>query len=228
MAGALLGWQDQWMNGCFAAMFRRLLVEQSVRARLVKLPAGERRLTNFLQTAELLHEAETARHLAPDAVCAFLREQRANPRVSQENYQLRLESDEDAVHIVTVHKAKGLEYPIVFCPFLWQPAESKNRTELLFHDRAHHDRLTFDLRDKQDGEQQHQDWHSEETRAEELRLAYVAMTRAMNRCYVYVPRRNASWSRPWPTCWQPIKSAPWQNRSSAWSQPPAGRSRRSR
>ena len=182
-----LDWQDQWVNGCFAAMFRRVLVEQSVRSRLVKLPAGERRLTNYLQMAELLHEAETARHLAPDAVRAFLQEQHANPRVSQENYQLRLESDEDAVHIVTVHKAKGLEYPIVFCPFLWQPAESKNRTELLFHDREHADQLTFDLREKQGGEQKHQEWQSEETRAEELRLAYVALTRAMHRCYVYLP-----------------------------------------
>ena len=182
-----LGWQEQWVNGCFAAMFRRVLVEQSVRARLIELPAGERRLTNFLQIAELLHEAETTRHLAPDAVRAFLSEQSSNPRVTQENYQLRLESDADAVHIVTVHKAKGLEYPIVFCPFLWPPAESKNRTELLFHDREQDDRLTFDLREKEGGEEKHQDWQSEETRAEELRLTYVALTRAMNRCYVYLP-----------------------------------------
>jgi exodeoxyribonuclease V beta subunit len=182
-----LGWQDQWVNGCFIAMFRRLLVEQSVRVRLVKLPAGERRLTNFLQMAELLHEVETARHLAPDAVCAFLREQRSNAKPAEELYQLRLESDEDAVQIVTVHKAKGLEFPVVFCPFLWLPSESSNRSELLFHDRDNNDRLTVDLRDKKGGDEKHVKWQSEENRSEELRLAYVALTRAMNRCYVYVP-----------------------------------------
>jgi exodeoxyribonuclease V beta subunit len=181
-----LGWQEQWVNGCFIAVFRRLLVEQSVRVRLVNLPLGERRLTNFLQLAELLHEAETARRLAPDAVCAFLSDQRLNVRTPEEHYQLRLESDQDAVQIVTVHKAKGLEYPIVFCPFLWQ-AETNNRPELLFHDRDHDDRLTLDRRGKKGGDARHKDWQDEESLAEELRLSYVALTRAMNRCYVYVP-----------------------------------------
>jgi exodeoxyribonuclease V beta subunit len=179
--------QAQWVDGCFIAMFRRLLVDKAVRGRLVRLSSGERRLTNFLQLAELLHEAETARHLSPDAVCAFLHTLHANERTAEEHYQLRLESDEDAVHIVTVHKAKGLEYPIVFCPFLWQSAENKNRQELLFHDRQHDDRLTLDLRGKKDGDPLAREWQSEENRAEELRLAYVALTRAMNRCYVYIP-----------------------------------------
>jgi exodeoxyribonuclease V beta subunit len=179
--------QAQWVDGCFIAMFRRLLADKDVRGRLVRLSAGERRLTNFLQLAELLHEAETARHLSPDAVCAFLHTLHANERAAEEHYQLRLESDEDAVHIVTVHKAKGLEYPIVFCPFLWQPAENKNRQELLFHDRQHDDRLTLDLRGKKEGDALARDWQSEENRAEELRLAYVALTRAMNRCFIYIP-----------------------------------------
>ena len=179
--------QSQWMEGCFIAMFRRMLVQQSVRSRIVKMPGGERRLTNLLQLAELLHEAETAQHLAPDALCAFLDERRAGAGTVQEHHQLRLESDEDAVQIVTVHKAKGLEYPIVFCPFLWKPAESSRHEELCFHDRDHGNRITFDTRNKAGGEAKHCEWQSEETRSEELRLTYVALTRAMNRCYVYVP-----------------------------------------
>ncbi len=60
--------------------------------------------------------------------------------------------------------------------------------ELLFHDRDDPEkRLTFDLRGKKAGAKQHQDWQSEEVRAEELRLLYVALTRAMNRCYIYLP-----------------------------------------
>lgn len=182
------GWRQQWIDGCFTAMFRSLLVSQQVRARLVHLPAGERRLTNFLHLAELLHEAESNQSLAPDAVCSWLREQRESERVSEDRFQLRLESDEDAVQIATIHKCKGLEYPIVFCPFLWLPAESSVRTELQFHDRADPDRrLTFDLRGKKAGAAEHREWQSEEVRAEELRLLYVAVTRAMNRCYIYLP-----------------------------------------
>ena len=172
-------------------MFRNLLVTQQVRARLVHLPAGERRLTNFLHLAELLHEAESTQSLTPDAVCSWLREQRESERVSEDRFQLRLESDDDAVQIATIHKCKGLEYPIVFCPFLWLPAESPTRTELQFHDRDDPEkRLTFDLRGKKAGAEEHREWQSEEVRAEELRLLYVAVTRAMNRCYIYLPDKD--------------------------------------
>jgi exodeoxyribonuclease V beta subunit len=184
-------WKLRWSDGCFIAMFRQLLVTQQVRARLVQLPAGERRLTNFLHLAELLHEAESTMSLAPDAVCSWLREQRESERVSEDRFQLRLESDDDAVQIVTIHKSKGLEYPIVFCPFLWTDAEFSGHKELLFHDREDREkRLTFDLRGKKAGAKQHQDWQSEEVRAEELRLLYVALTRAMNRCYIYLPEEK--------------------------------------
>ena len=184
-------WRQQWTNGCFTAMFRHLLVTQQIRARLVHLPAGERRLTNFLHLAELLHEAESTRSLTPDAVCSWLREQRESERVSEDRFQLRLESDDDAVQIVTIHKCKGLEYPIVFCPFLWLPAESQARKELQFHDRDDPEkRLTLDLRGKSGGAEKHRDWQSEEVKAEELRLLYVAVTRAMNRCYIYLPDQN--------------------------------------
>lgn len=184
-------WKLKWSDGCFVAMFRQLLVTQQVRARLVQLPAGERRLTNFLHLAELLHEAESTMSLAPDAVCSWLREQRESERVAEDRFQLRLESDDDAVQIVTIHKSKGLEYPVVFCPFLWTDAEFSGHKELLFHDRADPaKRLTFDLRGKKAGAIQHQEWQSEEVRAEELRLLYVALTRAMNRCFIYLPEEK--------------------------------------
>ncbi len=184
-------WKLRWSDGCFTAMFRHLLVTQQVRARLVQLPAGERRLTNFLHLAELLHEAESTMSLAPDAVCSWLRAQRESERVSEDRFQLRLESDDDAVQIVTIHKSKGLEYPIVFCPFLWTDSEYSGHKELLFHDRDDPKKLlTFDLRGKKAGAKQHQDWQSEEVRAEELRLLYVALTRAMNRCYIYLPEEK--------------------------------------
>ncbi|MEY2563167.1 MAG: exodeoxyribonuclease beta subunit [Verrucomicrobiota bacterium] len=185
-------WRQLWTNGCFTAMFRHLLVSQQVRARLVQLPAGERRLTNYLHLAELLHEAESTRGLTPDGICSWIREQRQSERVSEDRFQLRLESDEDAVQIVTIHKCKGLEYPVVFCPFLWVSAESSTHKELQFHDGDNPARpLTLDLRGKSGGADKHKEWQSEEVQAEELRLLYVAVTRAMNRCYIYVPDQKS-------------------------------------
>ncbi len=180
-----LAYRQLWEKSCFIALFRHLLVDQKVRERLVQQRGGERRLTNFLHLSELLHQAETDLRLTPEALCTWLRKQRANPAKGMENHQLRLESDEDAVLLATVHKSKGLEYPIVFCPFLWKPGDKHDRTELLFHDPAHDHRMTLDLR-RADEMIEHDLLTAAERNAEALRVLYVALTRAQNRCHVYV------------------------------------------
>src|SRR5207247_1833413 len=68
-----LGYRTLWENACFIALFRRVVVDQKVREKIVKRPGGERRLTNFLHLSELLHCAETDARLTPDALCAWIR-----------------------------------------------------------------------------------------------------------------------------------------------------------
>jgi exodeoxyribonuclease V beta subunit len=98
-----------------------------------------------------------------------------------EDTELRLESDEEAVRIVTMHSAKGLEYPVVFCPFLWQRGNFlKQQKEFVTchdEDRA----LVLDLGSPDFARRKEQALAEE--LAEELRLAYVALTRAKYRCY---------------------------------------------
>ena len=107
-------WRELWERGGFVAMFRQLLAAENVRERLVEKQGGERRITNILHLAELLHAEESARQLTPEALCDWLREQRKSDRQVGDAEQLRLESDDDAVAIVTVHCSKGLEYDAVF------------------------------------------------------------------------------------------------------------------
>jgi exodeoxyribonuclease V beta subunit len=180
-----LDYRSKWENACFIALFRHLLVDQNVRERLVRCPAGERVLTNFLHIAELLHRAESEEGLAPDALCAWLRQRINDFANSPDEDQLRLESDDDAVLLATVHKSKGLEYPIVFCPFLWKAVDPKNRGGILFHDPANGYRLTLDLQDKRPEPDDNKNMAHTECVAESLRALYVALTRAQNRCYVY-------------------------------------------
>ena len=180
-------WRSHWASECFIAAFRQIVVDQNIRARLVRLPGGERGLTNFLHLAELLHSAETVERLKPDALVSWLRKQRNSSRVAQDEFQLRLESDSDAVQIVTVHTAKGLQYPIVFCPFLWTSADSDWWDDLQFHDRNNHNVLTLSLRGKAAGSDEQKRWATEETTSEEVRMLYVAITRAKNRCTIHVP-----------------------------------------
>ena len=179
-----LDWHERWARDGFVTMFRRLLVDQRVRERLVGLPGGERRLTNFLHLAELLHCEEAVHRLAPDALCAWLRGQRAADAESADEFQIRLESDGDAVLISTIHKSKGLEYPVVFCPFLWRTIDIKHiGRDVLFHDEAQ--RMTLDLRGSKDAPADAVDAWKREQMQESMRLLYVAITRAQNRCILY-------------------------------------------
>ena len=120
-----------------------------------------------------------------------LAEQIQNPDTARsEQYEQRLESDEEAVRIVTIHKSKGLEYPIVFCPFCWSDAEPVRGQSVIFHQNG---KLTLDL----EGSEAHQQAQRSEMLAEKMRLLYVALTRAKHRCYlVWGYFRNGRKSAP--------------------------------
>lgn len=119
-------WQEAWRRHGFLPALRQLLDERGAPARLLALADGERRLTNLLHLAELLHGVAFELELGPEGLLAWFDRVRADPdlrrRVLGDTAQLRLERDEDAVTIATIHRAKGLEYGLVFCPFLWSGA----------------------------------------------------------------------------------------------------------
>lgn len=177
---------QRWQQDGFTLMFRHWLQTQHVRPRLLRHPDGERRLTNLLHLAEILHDAAEKLQLAPPALVRWLEQQLNDEERAREEAQLRLESDDQAVRLVTVHKSKGLEYPVVFCPFSWASAESKfSKDEALFHrpatDGDGATELVLDLGSKDFSD--HLQLAMRERLAESLRLLYVALTRACNRCY---------------------------------------------
>ena len=175
--------RKSWNDAGFAPMFRSLLSQHDLRRRMKEQPTGERRLTNVLHLAELLHEAGAAQRFTPEALLEWLGEQRVAQRSAPDAAQLRLESDGDAVQIVTIHKSKGLEYNVVLCPFLWSPADTPRRDRVQFHDAGR--QLTLDLRGKRGAASEAVAQHALEALAEEVRLLYVAVTRARHRCIIY-------------------------------------------
>lgn len=168
----------------FMAMWRRLLRREGVVARVLARPDGERRLTNYRHLAELLQAAEHAESLDATGLARHIARQRGCPE-GEEN-QLRLESDAQLVRIVTIHAAKGLQYPIVYCPFLWDgPQENGTGWPVLAHDGSG---ASLDFGSERiDALRRQADL---EEAAEELRLAYVALTRAQHRCIVAWGRVN--------------------------------------
>jgi exodeoxyribonuclease V beta subunit len=180
---------DLWRKYGFIRMFRNIMVRENVKQRLLSWPDGERRLTNTLHLAEIIHQISLENKLGISALLKWLSDQRfaASPRM--EEHQLRLESDELAVKIVTIHKSKGLEYPIVFCPFGWEPSVIKDQ-EIIFHGTDAAYRLTLDLDAQKNGP--HMQQAQIELLAENLRLLYVALTRAKSRCYLIWGRVNTA------------------------------------
>jgi len=183
--GAFHGWLAAWNIDGFLPMFRGLLQDRHVRRRWLATPDGERRLTDLLHLAELLHAAATGRRLGVDGLLQHLAHRRAHADEAGDEELLRLERDDNAVQLVTIHRSKGLEYPVVFCPFTFRAAEPSRAPRpdslVLCHDPEAPTTIVGDLGSPR--REQHERLAEEERLAENVRLLYVALTRARNRCY---------------------------------------------
>ncbi|MDX1709017.1 MAG: 3'-5' exonuclease, partial [Desulfobacterales bacterium] len=181
-----------WRQSGFMQMFRTLLNRENVRQRLLPFADGERRMTNVLHLAEIIHQESIQRHLGIRATVKWLAEQRDARSPRLEEHQLRLESDAQAINIVTIHKSKGLEYPVVFCPYGWEGSFVKD-SEIIFHRpaaRGKDPRLMMDL-----GSADYAAnlvYAQNELLAENIRLLYVALTRAKQKCYLVWGRINTA------------------------------------
>jgi exodeoxyribonuclease V beta subunit len=169
----LKGLHVVWQRQGVLAMLRRFIHELGLPAALLRVAGGERRLTNLLHLAELLQGA-SAQLDGEQALIRWFGEQVSGQGEGGDERVLRLESDADLVKVVTVHKSKGLEYPLVYLPFAVtaRKTDKKNRS---FFEYVDADGVrSIDLGLSAQALQA-----VEEARIEEdLRLLYVALTRA--------------------------------------------------
>ncbi len=172
-----------WLQQGFMTMFRHLMVNKSVQQRLLNEINGERQLTNLYHLAELIQDYCSRQKSAIEAVLTWLAEHRLSFDADDETSQLRLESDEQLVKIITIHKSKGLEYPIVFCPFLWDVNLRAADDEILRFHNVEQDN-TAQVAFVEPAISQAKEAVAIEERAEDLRLLYVALTRARERCII--------------------------------------------
>lgn len=175
-------YHNLWREKGFIRMFREALADYSIRETLLKFPDGERRLGNLLQLVELIHTASLEKHLGVNGVIQWLSETRLSLE-ENEAEELRLEHDKAAVQILTVFKSKGLQFPIVFCPFMWRSGaliKPSDQKHLIYHDsKGVYLHIAPEQREEAILEKA-----VTERLSELMRLLYVGLTRALNRCYL--------------------------------------------
>ena len=168
-------YQDLWQRKGILPMLRQLVFRRRLAEQLLASPEGERRLTDLLHLGELLAAASLEQQ-GPSALARWFAEQISHPNNNADDQQLHLESERNLVKIITIHKSKGLEYSVVFFPFVCHLQASNS---LLYHDPD-----TSDPWLALTPSEQATPLAEQERLAEDLRLLYVALTRSVYCCYL--------------------------------------------
>ncbi|XVB27875.1 exodeoxyribonuclease V subunit beta [Citrobacter koseri] len=162
-----------WRQRGVMPMLRALMTARHIAENLLATRGGERRLTDILHISELLQEAGSQLE-SEHALVRWLSQHILEPDSNAASQQLRLESDKHLVKIVTIHKSKGLEYPLVWLPFI---ARFRKQDQAFYHDRE-----TFAAVLDLGQDEASLELAEAERLAEDLRLLYVALTRAVWHC----------------------------------------------
>jgi exodeoxyribonuclease V beta subunit len=182
--------REIWQRQGVLPMVRQLLEGFELPGRLLQQTNGERVLTNLLHLAELLQSASSQLE-GELALIRYLQEQILDSSNASDEHIMRLESDADLVQVVTIHKSKGLEYPLVFLPFICSFREvDGNSGSYRYQTDAG---AVLELDSKDDKAKVAAD---AERLQEDLRLLYVALTRPVHACWLGVAaiKRNRSLS----------------------------------
>lgn len=158
---------------------------------LAVYPNAERRITNLDHLFELLATFENEKHTIPDTLLRVFNSRRNDENVASEDETIRLESDDKLIQIVTVHSSKGLQYPVIFVPYMWDENFTKEKPYVVHSDG----RTIIDMGTSESVQKKHESLLELEDMAERIRLAYVALTRAESACYLYLcEQKEASYS----------------------------------
>ena len=171
-----------------ASLTETITLTEGLPARVLAGADGERRLTDLRHVGQLLHAEAAGGRMGATALTAWLRLRidGAENETGDEERSRRLESDEEAVQVLTIHRSKGLEFPVVYYPYLWEPGYIPSGPQpVFFHDPRAGDARTIDVGMDGPAHPRHQEQHEIEQRGEDLRLAYVALTRAQHQAVLW-------------------------------------------
>ncbi|MDA3900811.1 MAG: exodeoxyribonuclease V subunit beta [Spirochaetes bacterium] len=170
-------WREKGFHAAVLAIFDDFKTYESV----LGLEGGERIITNYMHIIELFHDYCLKTGAGPDELLFHIQLiKRGDTGENETEVPVRMESDEQAVIISTIHKSKGLEYPIVFVPYCWKNSAPLSGSPFTFH-RNGKRYLDISASSKSDNYAT----CCNEILSENIRLLYVALTRARSRVYLY-------------------------------------------
>ncbi|MDB5247664.1 MAG: Exodeoxyribonuclease [Segetibacter sp.] len=175
-------YKNIWDKDGVYSVLMKFVSDYQVRALLLNhhTENGERTIANLFQVIEVLHKVQSEKQFSALELVSWLKRGIDGMQTEGDEFEQRVESDEEAVKIVTLHKSKGLEYNIVFAPFL------DLDTKIHFRFCSFRDTETGDyiFADSQQLNPEQQQIVDEQTEQENRRLIYVAITRAVYKCYI--------------------------------------------
>ncbi len=190
-----LHYHQLWHDYGLLRALRECQHQLEISRRLLSYSGGERKLTNLQQLVELLQTYAINESADMHTLLHWFEQQRHAKRTAADEYLIRLESDDLRVQVITIHASKGLEYPIVFCPTLWKSKKTDTKHPAVYwHDPGSDYQATLDFGSRQF--QEALETADKEQFAEDMRLAYVALTRARHMCCVVVGNFKETESAP--------------------------------
>ncbi|MEE3850090.1 UvrD-helicase domain-containing protein [Gordonia sp. LSe1-13] len=181
LATTLQGLGRVFAEAGFAAMAQRLMSTMGVAERVLAGADGERGLTDLIQVSSLCNIEVMQSECGLSGLAEWLADRIADTTRWQrhQDQTRRLDRDTQAVQIMTVHRSKGLQFPIVYVPFAWDGTRNSNKATFTFHN-PDGDRVLDVGGASAPGQKNRWQQHETEAAGEELRLLYVALTRAQS------------------------------------------------
>lgn len=176
-------YQEAWNSEGVYVMLRKFLADHAFTDLLngSTKPNAERTISNILQLVEIIHKVAQRKRYTPEEQIVWLKKGMEGRTGEGDEYEQRIESDEAAVKIVTIHKSKGLEYNIVLAPHLdmlkneatFKTATFRNPTNSRYYTAP-----------KAQLSPEEKEWFEQQNEQENSRLLYVAITRARYHCFI--------------------------------------------
>jgi exodeoxyribonuclease V beta subunit len=183
-------WHSMWVEKGIYVALQSVFACFDITNRLLQSSSddGERKLSNYIQLAEILHQTESRLNCRPAELVNWLQKATEGKREEGDEYEQRIESDAEAVQIITIHKSKGLEFNIVMAPFL--ELEHTFKKNYLYSFRNDTGEFFFGKTESlTDDEKQ---WIETQQEQENRRLLYVALTRAKYKCYLFTKKADTA------------------------------------